>query len=274
MCCGNKDNGGDLVEGNRYDVIYVHPSRGKKIVTGMKTKERLGYIAYGAVILNVHETDIAAQQNLFTCATCAKPFSVQGEKSWCNTCHPLQKPVTPQLAQMAPRHASERLLASTRKQAGFEQGHPRFTGQQPNARQGIAPTQRGGPQAPINAPQVQPGQQPAMPPPPGQSDVKSVVAEAKQKKAQAFGIPVVEPGALGPPPDLSGQEQSTDVQEYSPPIAELDLGRSVNSRHVRILKENGVVTLADAHARGRKDLIAIKNIGPSVADTLIAYAER
>jgi hypothetical protein len=69
MCCGNKDNGGDLVEGNRYDVIYVHPSRGKKIVTGMKTKERLGFLMCTKLTLPPNRTCSLARHalNRFRC---------------------------------------------------------------------------------------------------------------------------------------------------------------------------------------------------------------
>ena len=45
MCnCGPKGEDIIMTDGNRLDVFFVHPSRGKRMVHGSKTREKLGYI--------------------------------------------------------------------------------------------------------------------------------------------------------------------------------------------------------------------------------------
>lgn len=248
------------MEGNRYDVVYVARGRGKRMVHGSVTKETLGYIENGAYIQNVHEADIAARPNFFKCATCGEQFSSRGEKAWCMTCHPPQQNVRPTLGQLQPRPASERITASNKARfPDLNQPHRRYADAQPM------------PPAPAPPPAPTPG---------AKSNVKEVVSKARASKEREFGIPVVQPETLGPPPDLAGpvkkepvrSPQLTNAEFLNVPISDLDLGRSVNSRHIKILRDNGIVTVGDAVSRGQEGLMEINGIGAAVSSKILSHA--
>ena len=108
-----------------------------------------------------------------------------------------------------------------------------------------------------------------------------MVSAARQEKEQAFGIPVVEPAVIGPPPQLQRpgpQEQFQPVDSSNGVknaiISEMSFGRSVNSRHKRILAENSVVTLYDAMKLGQDGLENIDGIGGGVATAVMSAVEK
>lgn len=287
-----------MPDGNRFNVFYIHPNRGKKLVTGPATKEKLGYIGYGSYIEGVHESDVAKMGNLFACGICQKSFSISGDSAWCNTCYPKQTPTKPKLGELKPRTYDQRLQATERfAQEQWAQPHKNFRPQNqlgqdappapspvPSAQQQMAP-----PPAQFNPNAGFSNQQVAPPPGMVMDDPKKVVGQARGDKQQAFGIPVVEPTIIGPPPNLSVQQNFTGKTELDvilvdantkietepsrgvkeARISELDFGRSVNKKHKKVLAENGIVTLYDAGKLGVGGLEKIKGIGAGVAQAIM-----
>ena len=287
MCCGNDDKGEPIMDGSRYSVFYIHPNRGKKMVTGIKTKEKLGYIGYGSYIENVHEADISAAPGLFACGICQKQFSHSGDQSWCNTCYPKQTPTQPRLGNMQPRTYDQRLKATERfAQEQWSKPHPNFQGQ-PTPQQAQIP-QAPRPQVPQLNPNAGFAQQQVRrsvmsdtaPLPPSNnaaSNPKDIVRNARAQKEASFGIPVITPDIIGPPPNLTGNweigktEYGTVVEAQpsrgvkNTQISDLDFGRAVNARHKQILTDNNILTLYDAGKLGVNGLENIKGIGAGVA---------
>ena len=107
----------------------------------------------------------------------------------------------------------------------------------------------------------------------------TAVAAARQQKEQALGIPTIAPGEIGPPPNLAQPVPDTragihPVSEVSDAIADIDFGRSVNSRHKKTLADNGVNTLYDAMKLGGSGLENIKGIGAGVSSAIMSEVDR
>jgi len=277
-----------MADGNRLDVFFVHPSRGKRMVHGAATREKLGYIGYGSFISNVHESDVAARPQEFICGRCQKPFTVIRDTAHCRTCFPPAQRPQPQLGQMRPRPASDRVSPPNRQQA-----HPNFQNQPDpwqDQQQGYNPNVGFNQQAQAQALPPAPPRQaqaspvfnpppPEPPPPPAPTgsmdNPTAAVAAAKQQKAQSFGIPIMEPGEIGPPPNLS---HPVPEQPASPMaqvrIAELDFGRSVNNRHKELLANSGVNTLYDAMKLGNDGLQNISGIGAGVSSAIMTEVDK
>lgn len=283
MCCGNdnKDGGLIMADGARYSVFYIHPNRGKHMVTGAETKEKIGYIAYGSYIDNVHESDIAVMAGQFVCGICQKPFTVSGKQSWCNTCYPPQQRPTPTLGQLQPRSAQQRLTASGKAaHEKWSQPHKNFQDQtdpwaeqqqSPQQMPQYTPQQGFAAQQPQQVPQYQPPQPAPIPPQEVKEvdDPKSVASAARQTKEASFGIPVAEPNVIGPPPAFNQNAPVAAEGVNNARISDIDFGRSVNKRHKQILADNGVVTLSDAVNRGKSGLESISGIGGAVANAVM-----
>lgn len=284
----------------RLDVFYVHPSKGKKLVTGMDTKETLGYIAHGSYIQNVAASDVAATPGVFICAVCQKPFTIRGKMAYCLQDFPPQQQPRPVLGDLRARTAQERVTAMEARQGQLQQQqrHSNFQGQpvdpwgdqaQANPNQGYAQQRTAAqPQAPQAAPIPQtpvfnppPPPQPEPPQPSGAlDDPKQVVAAQRRTKEQAFGIPVMQPDQVGPPPNLAQPPVTEPAPVAIPPagvketlISDIEWGRSVNAHHRQLLVDNQIITLQDALDKGKKGLKAISGIGDSVANAVIGEAE-
>jgi hypothetical protein len=103
------------------------------------------------------------------------------------------------------------------------------------------------------------------------------VAQARQQKEQSFGIPAIEPGQIGPPPNLAQPVPQTSEQQLLPKMSvqlqDIDFGRSVNSKHKTVLAENGVKTLYDAMKLGGSGLESIKGIGAGVSSAIMSEVD-
>ncbi len=303
MCnCGPQGDVVTMTDGNRLDVFFTHANRGKRMVYGAKTHEKLGYIGYGTFIGNVHESDVAARSNEFICGVCQKPFTVVRETAYCLADFPPASTPQPRLGDLKPRLAQERITASNRIQQEPER-HPNFQGQplDPWQDQGYNPNagftqqaQQAPQQIPQPPPQPEQPPQPAFNPAPPEplpplspsstmDNPTSAVEAARQQKEQTLGIPIIEPGAIGPPPNLSVSPPTSLAKEepVTPTGIEgagiagarldaIDFGRSVNSKHKRTLADNGVNTLYDAMKLGGADLENIKGIGTGVSSAIMA----
>lgn len=257
--------------GERYAAVYIISARGKRMVTGRATKERLGLIQRGSVIQNVHEADIAADAGKWACPVCGNPFTVQGEKAWCNNCTP-RAGARRDLSQLRPRPASERIKAQT--QHG-QQPHPNFAGMQQDpwgeqkdvsARQQPDHAQ---PSQPLPPPPGAVGQVQQVPPPPVPGQRKSTIPEIQQARAQkeqSMGIPVVENKVPPPPAPLASPDTSRGVKS-----AKIDT--VVDNRYARLLRKNGVDTLYDASKKGVFGLEGITGIGHKTAVKIVDAAE-
>ena len=58
------------------------------------------------------------------------------------------------------------------------------------------------------------------------------------------------------------------------PIETLVFGGYSHAKYVKLLNENGIVTLADVKGAGYDGMVKIKGIGPTVAKALLAYAKQ
>lgn len=290
MCCGSEEGDNVMADGNRLDVFFVHPSRGKRMVTGSATKEKLGYIGYGSYISNVHETDVAARPTDFICGVCQKPFTVIRDTAYCRTCFPPVQQPRPQLGDMRPRSAQERITAADQRQNQLQHEHFRNQPLDPwQEQQAVAPSLPPPPPPQQQEPAFNPPP-PELPPPPTPGgevdDPTQAVAAARQQKEQALGIPVIAPGEIGPPPNLAQsmpnpapkpptiREQLVPTGVTETKIVDLDFGRSVNAKHKETLVNNGVVTLYDAMKLGNTGLEAINGIGAGVSSAIMMEVDK
>ena len=193
---------------------------------------------------------------------------------------------------MKPRTYQERLTAS--EQQSKRAVHPNFQNlpQDPWQEEGYNPNTGFNQQAPQQqqVPPPPPRQQPVFNPPPPElppapqqvmESPTDTVAAARQQKEREFGIPVIAPGEIGPPPnlvqpvaELPDTSGPTEASIMSAKVADISFGRSVNKKHKETLASNGVITLYDAMKLGNSGLEAINGIGAGVSSAVMIEVDR
>lgn len=260
-----------MAEGERYDAVYMIAGRGKRMVTGRSSKEKLGLIERGSLVQNLLEDDIIADAGVWVHADCGQPFTINSGNAWCNTCSPRAGGVR-DIRQMRPRPAMDRINIKNPDQ----QAHPNFTGMQQDPwgdNKDVSARQQPNyaePAQPLPPPPTVMTNQPVtpIPPPPIPGQKKARIPQVQQeraKKEQAMGIPVIAKDVPSPPMPLE--------PEPSRGVTSAGISTVVDARYTDLLRRNGVLTLYDASKKGVAGLESISGIGNKTAVKIIDAAE-